>query len=191
MKLVYAAHSCCPCGAGLAYERSSDPFRGYWDCSAILLGTARSDVKHTAQLPFVFYEIKSELQPSAKGATTRPNTVSGDGQLRQAVRELGLCLAIAIGLYAALEAFDRRPRRKPRVVLWGGRSIDLQAGSLADLAAARRADRMTAALRRVASRLRDHQLALMAAGDTAREASVHMAAMLRALQARDRAMGRR
>ena len=74
--LVYAATSRCPCGAGLAYIRrgeSGDPIEGFWDCSAILLGTADKDARHTAQLPFVFYEIKSEAQPSAEGATTRPS----------------------------------------------------------------------------------------------------------------------
>jgi hypothetical protein len=71
-EIVYAASTRCPCGAGLAYEADSDPFKGYWDCSAIILGTAREDVQHTAKLPFVFYEIKGENQPSARGATTRP-----------------------------------------------------------------------------------------------------------------------
>lgn len=78
MQLRYSAGARCPCGAGLAYdingEDPSSPFRGpsYWDCAEILLGTARTDVTHTAQLPFVFYEIKSEDQPSAGGRTTRP-----------------------------------------------------------------------------------------------------------------------
>ena len=70
--LVYAARTRCPCGAGMAYPRGADPFKGYWDCSAILLGTADVGVKHEAKLPFIFYEIKSEGQPSANGATTRP-----------------------------------------------------------------------------------------------------------------------
>jgi hypothetical protein len=77
-ELVYAATSRCPCGAGLAYAKDSDPFKGYWDCSAILLETAipsgeEGSVQHTAQLPFIFYEIKSEEHPSAAGATTRPS----------------------------------------------------------------------------------------------------------------------
>lgn len=75
--LVYAATQRCLCGAGMAYEKGADPFKGYWDCSAILLGEAipsgePGSVKHEAQLPFVFYEIKGENQPSANGATTRP-----------------------------------------------------------------------------------------------------------------------
>ena len=79
-RLVYAADSRCPCGAGLAYDPAHvDPdsvFRGplsnFWDCSAILLGTADRTVKHTDRLPFAFYEVKSEEQPSAMGRTTRP-----------------------------------------------------------------------------------------------------------------------
>ena len=80
-KMIFAATSRCPCGAGLAYDDTCimEPFRSasYWDCSAILLGTAipsgePGSVQHTDRLPFSFYEIKSENQPSARGATTRP-----------------------------------------------------------------------------------------------------------------------
>lgn len=80
-RLVYAATARCPCGAGLAYDETctNPPFNGpsYWDCSAILLGTAVPQsqpgaVEHTGKLPFTFYEIKAEGQPSARGATTRP-----------------------------------------------------------------------------------------------------------------------
>lgn len=78
-RLVYAADVRCPCGAGMAYDSrgESGGARGYWECSAILLGTAIPSgdpgaVRHEAKLPFVFYEIKSEHQPSAHGATTRP-----------------------------------------------------------------------------------------------------------------------
>ena len=74
MDLVYAAYNRCPCGAGLAYPRNCG-VRHYWDCSAILTGKADVKVEHTAQLPFMFYEVKSEGQPSAYGATTRPNKV--------------------------------------------------------------------------------------------------------------------
>jgi hypothetical protein len=79
MELIYAATVRCPCGAGLAYDKdAADPFNGYWDCSALLLGEAvpkgqPGSVQHTAKLPFVFYEIKGENQPSAQGATTRPD----------------------------------------------------------------------------------------------------------------------
>lgn len=84
-RLVYAAHARCPCGAGLAYDPAGEvggsdgPHHrpNAWDCSAILLGEAVPSgqpgaVQHTGELPFAFYEIKSETQPSAGGATTRP-----------------------------------------------------------------------------------------------------------------------
>lgn len=75
-KMTFAATARCPCGLGLAYDDTciAEPFRipSYWDCSGILLGTADPAVQHTGQLPFTFYEIKSENQPSARGATTRP-----------------------------------------------------------------------------------------------------------------------
>lgn len=80
-RLVYAATSRCPCGLGLAYDPASDdptsPFKGpsSWDCSGIILGTADASVKHTDKLPFAFYSIKSEGQPSACGSTTRPHEV--------------------------------------------------------------------------------------------------------------------
>jgi len=78
-RMIYAAYERCPCGEGLAYdpafEDANSPFKGplsgYWDCSAIILGTENKEIKHTAKLPFSFYEIKSEYQPSANGATTR------------------------------------------------------------------------------------------------------------------------
>ena len=82
-RLVFAAYSRCPCGAGLAYDPAAEEpdsvFHGpsAWDCSAIILGTAVASgqpgaVQHTGKLPFAFYEIKSENQPSARGLTTRP-----------------------------------------------------------------------------------------------------------------------
>ena len=74
-RLVYSAASYCPCGAGLAYDLTGDsgnPRHGYWDCSAILLGTADRSVRHTAQLPFRFYEVMSERSPRARGQSSRP-----------------------------------------------------------------------------------------------------------------------
>lgn len=74
--LIYAAYVRCPCGAGMAYvhdrEKRAATVGDVWECSAILRGTAALDVKHEAQLPFAFWEIKSERQPSVGGATTRP-----------------------------------------------------------------------------------------------------------------------
>lgn len=69
-ELRYSAVALCPCGHGIAYPKNC-PMNHYWDCSAILKGIADPSVKHTDQLPFMFYEIKSEDQPSANGSTTR------------------------------------------------------------------------------------------------------------------------
>lgn len=77
-ELVFAATNRCVCGAGLAYPKKTGPW-GEWDCSAVLLGQVADPLeklengkfKH-ATYPFSFYEIKSENQPSANGATTRP-----------------------------------------------------------------------------------------------------------------------
>lgn len=44
---------------------------GAWHCSAILRGLAARGSSHSAAMPFAFYEVKSEGQPSANGATTR------------------------------------------------------------------------------------------------------------------------
>ena len=79
-QITYSASARCPCGAGLAYHDDISP-NGSWDCSAILLGTAVPSgqpgaLQHTAPLPFMFYEIKSEYQPSVYGATTRPSGVA-------------------------------------------------------------------------------------------------------------------
>jgi hypothetical protein len=74
-ELVYAAKARCDCGAGLAYPRDMG-MHGYWDCSDILTGRSMPGEKtHCGPLPFMFYEIKSEDQPSAEGATTRQQTL--------------------------------------------------------------------------------------------------------------------
>lgn len=77
--LIYAATDHCPCGAGLAYPDGIGP-HGSWDCAAILTGRAvpsgqPGSVQHTGRLPFAFWKVKSELQPSADGATTRPSGI--------------------------------------------------------------------------------------------------------------------
>lgn len=69
-ELRFAAYDRCACGAGMAYPIGCSPHNA-WHCSAILRGTASRDAVHSAPLPFAFYEIKSEDQPSAYGATTR------------------------------------------------------------------------------------------------------------------------
>ena len=71
-ELRYAATARCSCGAGLAYPKGC-PMTHYWDCSAILKGTADPAKTHSAQLPFAFYSIISEDQKSRSGGmTTRP-----------------------------------------------------------------------------------------------------------------------
>lgn len=77
--LVFSAHDRCLCGAGLAYPKNIG-MHGSWICSDILLGTAipankEGAKEHNGEFPFAFYNIKSENQPSANGATTRPNIV--------------------------------------------------------------------------------------------------------------------
>lgn len=80
-ELRYSATSRCDCGAGLAYPKGK-PFIeiNCWDCSDILTGRALlkdPECKniHAGQLPFAFYEIKSEDQPSAMGKTTRTKKI--------------------------------------------------------------------------------------------------------------------
>lgn len=74
-ELIYAANMLCPCGYGLAYPRNCGP-NHYWDCAGILKGIADKNVQHTGQLPFVFWDIKSESQH--RGTTRgvfRPRTI--------------------------------------------------------------------------------------------------------------------
>ena len=69
-ELIYAATARCKkCGAGMACLKNVGSVR-QWTCSNVLkdIGT---DTGHDA-FNFAFYEIKSELQPSANGETTRP-----------------------------------------------------------------------------------------------------------------------
>lgn len=75
--LLFASHARCKgCDAGLAYFMGTTASE--WDCSAVLLGRAQAGEKNAdgtwkhPTYPFAFYEIKSEGQPSANGATTRP-----------------------------------------------------------------------------------------------------------------------
>lgn len=71
-ELRYASANRCVCGSGMAYPLGCGP-NHYWDCSAILKGEAKTTDIHTDQLPFSMWSIKSEAQPSANGATTRPD----------------------------------------------------------------------------------------------------------------------
>ena len=70
--LIYAATCrCSKCGAGMAYPIGAGPWH-QWTCSRVLKGIG-ADKGHDA-LPFQFYEVKSEGQPSAGMSTTRPST---------------------------------------------------------------------------------------------------------------------
>lgn len=75
-ELRFAAYTRCSCGAGMCYPKDIG-MHGAWYCSDILLGRAipsgQEGAKMHDKLPFMFYEIKSEDQPSANGATTRPS----------------------------------------------------------------------------------------------------------------------
>lgn len=75
-ELTFAAHYRCGCGAGFAYPKNAG-IHGSWICSDILRGKAvvgskKGAKNHSGAMPFAFYEIKGENQPSARGATTRP-----------------------------------------------------------------------------------------------------------------------
>lgn len=70
-ELVYSRETLCPCGHGLTYPKGCGPGH-YWDCSAILKGVADPAVKHTGQLPFVFYDVKSEQGTATTRGVFRP-----------------------------------------------------------------------------------------------------------------------
>lgn len=58
-ELIYSEFQLCPCGHGLAYPKDCSPGH-YWDCSAILKGTADKGVEHCGQLPFAYYSVRGE-----------------------------------------------------------------------------------------------------------------------------------
>jgi len=75
-----SSRSCCSrsirgasAGLGSLYPRNVGP-RGSWRCSAILMGEASAEDEHDGAMPFIFWKIKGEGQPSAGGATTRPES---------------------------------------------------------------------------------------------------------------------
>jgi hypothetical protein len=96
-ELTFSAYTRCKCGVGMAYindrELRKKETGDCWVCSDLLLKDLKLRVKreggffgggiiedengteHTQSYPFVSYEIKSENQPSANGATTRPNDI--------------------------------------------------------------------------------------------------------------------
>jgi hypothetical protein len=72
-ELVFSAEARCRCKAGLAHPNKCGP-RHQWTCSRVLLGQpdeAGFEGKHESY-SFMMYSIKSEGQPSAQGATMRP-----------------------------------------------------------------------------------------------------------------------
>lgn len=72
-ELVYAAwQRCSKCDCGFAYPKEIGP-RGAWYCSTLLTDSAADPKDHDDAYPFTFFDIKSENQPSANGATTRPS----------------------------------------------------------------------------------------------------------------------
>ena len=77
--LIYSATSRCKCGAGLCYDESKAGINGCWTCSVCVLADRANlpmegwDKSAHQAFPFREYEIKSETQPSANGATTRPD----------------------------------------------------------------------------------------------------------------------
>ena len=73
-ELIFAAFNRCPCGYGLAYPKNCT-LNHYWDCAGILMDKASKSIRHAARLPFMYYEIKSEDQPSANGSTTRGTVI--------------------------------------------------------------------------------------------------------------------
>lgn len=72
-ELRFSATARCPCGSGLAYPKDCG-MHHYWDCAAILMGTADQNIQHCPQYPFSFYDIKSE---SEHRGTTRPSVDTG------------------------------------------------------------------------------------------------------------------
>lgn len=70
-ELVYAAYARCECGLGMAYPKKIGMF-GSWYCSGMLTHTLDHSKTHSSPLPFAMWEVKSEDQPSANGASTRP-----------------------------------------------------------------------------------------------------------------------
>ena len=70
--LIYSARARCNCGAGLAYPKDCN-IRHQWTCGDVLTHRVSTNKGHDV-FPFMAYDIKSEQQPSAQGATTRPDS---------------------------------------------------------------------------------------------------------------------
>lgn len=122
-ELRYSAYNRCSCGAGLAYPAFEETRPTAWDCADILTGRAVPDgqegaAQHIDRLPFAFYEVKSEDQPSANGATTRRAPLAErelivHDHLRAVWRRNGASMAVANAekkLAAARAEYDDRAR---------------------------------------------------------------------------------
>lgn len=70
-ELRYSRYTLCPCGHGLAYPKDCG-MNHYWDCSAILKGIADPNIEHTGQLPFSFYDVKSENDQETTRGVFKP-----------------------------------------------------------------------------------------------------------------------
>lgn len=69
--LIFSATARCLCGSGLAYRENQNAKA--WECAKVIVGEIKFEDepgKHESY-PFFSYEIKSELQPTANGQTTR------------------------------------------------------------------------------------------------------------------------
>jgi hypothetical protein len=70
--LIFSAVMRCKCGSGLCYAENEQT--NCWDCHAVFSAQRKGEQppagEHTRYL-FYMYDIKSETQPSAGGATTR------------------------------------------------------------------------------------------------------------------------
>jgi len=84
-QLIYSATSRCRCGAGKAHPRETNPL-GNWECSDLLTGRAELDPdrldQHTGAMPYTFYEVLSEDNPSAMGKNTRYKMITLNGEDR-------------------------------------------------------------------------------------------------------------
>lgn len=72
-ELRFSKTTLCPCGFGLAYPKGCGG-NHYWDCAGVLKGTADKGVEHCGELPFVFYDIKSEDEERTTRGIFRPKT---------------------------------------------------------------------------------------------------------------------
>jgi hypothetical protein len=90
--LVFSARERCRCGCGLAYHKNqTDLFRGFWLCSYLWLNVpevslvrpsesifdtgvfrAPNGTEHDGAFTFSLFNIKSEIEASYRGITTRP-----------------------------------------------------------------------------------------------------------------------